>query len=186
MTRRACAFRRRSAPWSGREGITLPETLVVIGISVVIIALLLPILTRAREASREVACIANLRQLGNGFRLYAHEEGQLPYPAFTQVPWERSLAKYVSIPTFRCGSDSELAPVTGSSYDWRDTGVPETTLAGKPWREAQRPDTALAFEALPGWHQPGRLNVTCVDGSTKTMTSDEFGAEMDRPIAGGR
>jgi len=163
---------------------TLLETLVVVGIAVLLLALLLPILTRAREASREVACIANLRQLGNGFRLYANEEGQLPYPAFTQIPWERSLAKYLSIATFRCGSDSELAPVTGSSYDWRDTGIAETTLAGKAWREAQRPDTVLVFEALPGWHRPGLLNVACVDGSSKAMTSDEFGAEMDRPVSG--
>jgi len=162
---------------------TLPETLIVIGITVVVAALLLPILTRAREASREVACIGNLRQIGTGFRLYATDEGRLPYPAFTQVPWERSVAKYVSIPTFRCGSDAELGPVTGSSYDWRDTGVMETTLAGKEWREAQRPDTVLAFEALPGWHRPGRINVTCVDGSATSMTQDEFGAEMDRPLS---
>ena len=163
---------------------TLPETLVVVGITVVIVALLVPVLSRARAASREVACIGNLRQLGMGFRLYAQDEGHLPYPAFTQIPWERSLAKYLSLPTFRCGSDSELGPVTGSSYDWRDTGVPETTLAGKEWREAQRPDTVLAFEALPGWHQPGRINVTCVDGSSKVLPHDDFGAELDRPIAG--
>src|SRR5690349_16401790 len=169
MTRRASASRRRYVPWAGRGGMTLLETLVVVGIAVLLLALLLPILTRAREASRQVACIANLRQLGNGFRLYANDEGQLPYPAFTQIPWERSLAKYLSIPTFRCGSDAELAPVTGSSYDWRDTGILETTLAGKPWREAQRPDTVLVFEALPGWHQPGRINVVCVDGAAKAM-----------------
>ena len=162
---------------------TLPETLVVVGITVVIVALLVPVLSRARAASREVACIGNLRQLGMGFRLYAQDEGHLPYPAFTQIPWERSLAKYLSLPTFRCGSDSELGPVTGSSYDWRDTGIAETTLAGKAWREAQRPDTVLVFEALPGWHRPGLLNVACVDGSSKAMTSDEFGAEMDRPVS---
>src|SRR5690242_20135707 len=51
---------------------TLVELLVVIGIIAVLISLLLPVLTRAREHSSRIACAANLRSIGQGMYLYAN------------------------------------------------------------------------------------------------------------------
>ncbi len=58
-----------------KKGFTLIELLVVIAIIAVLVSLLLPALSTAREYARTTVCQSNLRMLGNFFLFYAHDYG---------------------------------------------------------------------------------------------------------------
>jgi prepilin-type N-terminal cleavage/methylation domain-containing protein/prepilin-type processing-associated H-X9-DG protein len=118
-----------------RSAFTLVELLVVIGIIAVLISLLLPSLSRARENAKQVQCMSNLRQLGNAFVMYvdAHK-GYFPRPgAGTSredwIHWEPTrkleespiaifLSKPVSAQHFRCPSDDVNARPPPGTYKY--------------------------------------------------------------------
>jgi len=64
----------------GQErGFTLIELLVVIAVITLLMALLVPVLGRARKQARAIACQANPRQWGMAMHVYTQDnEGQLP------------------------------------------------------------------------------------------------------------
>lgn len=168
----------------GRRGLTLLEVLVAIGILAIIVAILLPVVARTRAAGQRIACLSNLRSIATAFHLYAdHNSGRLPDPAHNQLSWEASLLPYCTSNTFRCPADTEVFPDLNSSYDWRDTPDPATTLAGRDILLPPRGTLVLALEALPGWHTKKKINVAYLgDGSAEEVDYEAAMRDLEIPI----
>jgi prepilin-type N-terminal cleavage/methylation domain-containing protein len=63
---------------AAKAGFSLVELLVVIGIIAILIALLIPSLSRAREQANRTRCQNNIRQIGQNLAVYVSDYGDFP------------------------------------------------------------------------------------------------------------
>jgi len=163
---------------------TLVELLTTLAIIVVLTSILLAAISQVRVNARAATCLSQLHQIATALGAYSHDNiDQYPDPLATQSSWEQSIRYYVSnAAIFKCPADQEIFPVVGSSYDWRDTGQENTTLAGRTAIGLKCSDPILVFDALPGWHVSQKINVARVDGSASMMDQDACVAEIQRAI----
>jgi prepilin-type processing-associated H-X9-DG protein/prepilin-type N-terminal cleavage/methylation domain-containing protein len=132
------------------KAFTLVELLAVIGIIGLLISILLPALNRAREQSKSIKCLSNLRTLGQAAFMYANQSGGY-FPIsqnsltdewdFTQTPngiipgilWQgRTNLAVQQCPSYDGRSSTRTDLFTGYNYNtsYIGGGVYETTPLG--------------------------------------------------------
>ncbi len=148
----------RQHRFAPRAGFTLIELLVVISIIALLIGLLLPALSKAREHSRAGVCMAHMKHIGYSVHAYSADnqefiprEGKYnDAPQFNRYyyPWPRALHQYVTenLPyydrgpdqsSFETFSNTNLNDSRWFNYRYRDIDVYKCPSHPNPLHQIQ-------------------------------------------------
>jgi prepilin-type N-terminal cleavage/methylation domain-containing protein/prepilin-type processing-associated H-X9-DG protein len=125
-------FAPRPSPVARGSAFSLIELLVVMAVIGILAAILLPVLSRAKESGRSTACVSNLHQIGLALQMYV-DENKNTLPIMRDAPMDTNAVSTNTMPTpnivlktelgntnvLRCPSDfAGIFKLTGSSYGW--------------------------------------------------------------------
>jgi len=129
-------------PCCARKGFTLVELLVVIGIIALLVAILLPALTKARRAANTVACASNLRQIVQAMMIYASENNNyIAGSPNTTGAFLFNPTPPASYPVFNSQYTESYCPEISQIWDWQ---APLAKVMGVSFNE--NPDLASRIQ----------------------------------------
>ena len=111
-----------------RLAFTLIELLVVVAIIALLMSVLLPALSRARESAKSVKCVSNMRQIGTAMHMYFNEFGEW-FP-FARDEWRSPYYQHGLYYGGHPGRQSPAQP--GEWWGYTDPFIRDTP-AGRPF-----------------------------------------------------
>jgi len=112
---------------------TLIELLVTIAIIAILASMLFPVLGRARESAKSIACMSNMKQVGNAVGLYMADYNDWMPVAATQNnvvgEWRFELASYLGI-NVSDKTDTKLAEKVFKCPSWNYKTTPHSFWEG--------------------------------------------------------
>ncbi len=116
---------------AAKAGFSLVELLVVVGIIAILIALLLPSLSRAREQANRTRCQNNIRQIGQNLAVYVSDWGDYPVLDATGIITKVDDPTPAKVPIFVAARKSGLLALR-TQLDFRNSNLacPEGWASG--------------------------------------------------------
>jgi prepilin-type N-terminal cleavage/methylation domain-containing protein/prepilin-type processing-associated H-X9-DG protein len=134
----------RTQPLTRRDGFTLTELLVVIGIIAVLAGLLFPLTRHFFRKAGAVQCVSNLKEIGVGVTLHASDHGGiLPGPLLSQQSPLYSKSQATDIRWAGGKLVVYLAPYLETRPDW--TRGEKSPLACPAWSKEVKSETSASY-----------------------------------------
>jgi prepilin-type N-terminal cleavage/methylation domain-containing protein/prepilin-type processing-associated H-X9-DG protein len=107
-----------------RNGFTLIELLVVIAIIAILAALLLPALSKAKERTRRISCVSNLRQIAIALHSYAGDNKNTLPQGTMDGDWPHDMSKVNADLIVQAGAKPQIFYCSGlmasiNRLDWQ-------------------------------------------------------------------
>jgi prepilin-type N-terminal cleavage/methylation domain-containing protein/prepilin-type processing-associated H-X9-DG protein len=170
---------------------TLIELLVVVAIIALLAALLLPVLSKGKEAGRATVCESNLHQMGIALQIYVDGNHNL-LPVMRDRPSDTNVISTNALPSpdvvlrselgntnvLRCPSDNQnVFEQSGSSYSWNSLLNGENADSLKVMGMNFDPHAIPVFFDKQGFHAARgadkAVNYLYADGHIKNLLTME-------------
>ena len=167
-----------------KRGFTLVETMVALGIVVILAGVIWPFTSYYLGRAREASCLQNLNVIGAGLQQYLQDHGDvLPTlkPGRTSkeldVPvMDTELLGYVgNANVFHCPADAKQFRKTGSSYFWNSALNGMAVSKASFFGLRNSPEEIPLASDKESWH-PNEVNILYADSSTSTSAKMRFTA----------
>ena len=167
-----------------RRGVTLLELIFVIAIITILVSIILPSIRIARNKSKQIACVNNLKQIGQSMYMYLWDSGTNRFPQCDGLPTDSQtnrldtiLKPYLREQTIWFCPTNESPNITNYSYMYNDTAKGQSyhsniDSASKAWVVMDYFVVTIMNEKDAPHSK--RLNVVYVDWHVSSIRADEY------------